>query len=1001
MATQLFKFISPRDPKEVSEDTGSTVLDISQFEAEAAYPASLMADLADVFNDATLDATETVAALNTLLNTFAASAAYMEEIEDFNADFKVYSDFYASALKSLKAAQAAGSIPDTFIDDLLDDAGVALGVDPATEPWISSADKMLVTDNLLFQMLSVADPKMISKLASVLKLLNLLERASATGSTVDVPAAIKLLKLPVGVPANFKVPNIPRAPREAVDNTELEEAIEAKYEDYQEILAAYEELVLAIERYSRTRAAEAPNPEAGGGIGIPTPGGPRGGGEEEGFDVTTLSEETQAVLTRLGIDVESGAFPILDAVRRAGERSLRTLMEHIPLQRPTIIVGGRPVPALDFDKVIKNVIWNEDETGGVIIGSNGKCGLRFPFKIANLRVVEQELLGYEPGHIAHIQNTLQGEFNEKMTRRLLRTEETFSSSYEREVTEERDTQTTDRFTLERETSKTVQEDTEVYVKGELKASYGPVSLSIGAGYSNSTSVEESNAEASSYVKEVVQRSLSRLIEKTKEERSIKTINEFEETNRHGLDNRGGDAHVVGIYRWLDELKEVRIKTYDTRMMIEIMIPQPAKYHLSNFSQNNDLQVSMEEPIHPRDLQVPDLGNGLYSIGIKSHKDVKVFNYPVVAAAYGASIEPMPQEYKSIAHVVADGGSKTSSVSNLKESKDLVIPAGYRAFEITSTWCADNGSSWANHAHVGGNWVNSSGIVGGLAPVDYEGTVGVVTVRWNSSFLGVSLHVKCKLTDQAFEEWQIKTYKAIMDAYERKKAAYDNAVAEAKANSGVRIRGTNPLYNKQLIRGELKKQALYLMSHCKFIDNVAVYDDGTVASCCEAFDKGQIIKFVDSVFEWDNLMYVLYDYFYAKKAEWKLLYNISDPDPLMNNFLRAGEARVIIPVAKGKETAVINFLTLGKPWIGDLLAMDVMDVADEFLSEDPIDDILVYGDPDPILYPDLKPLVTPTTLTILECSSGGITPTKYEIRGIQCPGTMTPVIPGVEEHTHEE
>jgi hypothetical protein len=983
MATQLFKFITPRDPKQVSEDTSNLVLDIGQLTGIAGYSTSLMASLSSIFASTTLTAAEKVTQLNTRLNTFAGGSHYLADIEAFDAQFGVFGNYHETAQKSLKASLAAGETGETVVAALVADATTKFSYDPA-RGWLRDADLLVIVDNLLFQMLSVAEPAITNKLSTTLKLYNLLKRASATGASINVRTALKLLKLPIGVPANFKVPNVPRPPREAVDDAELIAAIAAKHAHYEAVIAAYEELVEAIESQATARAAAEPlEPSEPGGL-------VRGGTlTAPAFDPSLLTSATRDLLAVIGVDEDAGEKALLKGVRKAGADAAKDLASHIPVGKKSVVIGGVVYAVEQLKEVLSEVIWNEEETGGVVIAGHGRCGLRFPFKIANLRVVEQDLLGYEPGHIAHIQNTLQGEFNEKTTRRLLRTEETFTSSFERESTEERDTQTTDRFTLEREASRTIQEDTEKFIKGELKAAYGPVSLSINAGYSNSTSIEESNAEAVSYTKEVMQRSLSRLIEKTREERSIKTINEFEETNRHGLDNRNGDAHVVGVYRWLDELKEVRIKTYDTRMMIEIMIPQPAKFHLSNFIENKDIEVSEEEPVHPAKL---------LPMGIASHKDINSFNYATLAASYGASIDPMPQEFKAITHVVADGGNKTGTVTNLKESKDLIIPAGYRAYQILSTWSADNGGSYANHSHVGGNWVNSTGVVGGLAPVNYEGTVNVVTVRWNSAFLGLSLHVTCKLTDEAYELWQIKTYNAIISAYDKKKAAYDNAVAEAKANSGVRIRGTNPAYNKQLIRTELKKQALYLMSHCKFIDNVMVYDDGRVASCCEAFDKGQVIKFVDSVFEWDNLMYVLYDYFYAKKAEWSMLYNISDPDPLMNNFLRAGEARVIIPVAKGKETAVINFLMLGKPWISDLLSMDILDVADTFIEEDEIEEILVYGDPTDD-QPELKPLVTPTTLTILECSSGGVTPDKYLIRGVTCePAQMKPVLPA-EDHEH--
>ena len=995
MATQLFKFVSPRDPQTVTNETEVAVFDLSGIEVFSAYAASPYARLMEVLATTDQDADTQISRLNVLLEDFAQSSAFMADLPALQAKLGPWVTFYDRSIQLLSPQTPSSNVPAAPADTakvLFAEASDVLMSRSAENGWISEDDMLLVASNLLAHTLSGAQPVMISKLASIFKTLNFLQHAAKAAEDVANKTAFKWLSLPIGLPAGITIPvSKTKAPVAPDNSAELEET-RVRFQLYQDYGIAHDEVLNLVKRQGlivkEAKGDQDSQQEAEDDYVV---------GILNAEDMAELSRSTLTIFTSLNFKIGDKIPAILCGIVEHGTEAANALGVDIMTERPTMVVGDNVMYVDDFRREVADVIWNEDEDGGVVIGHHRPCGLRFPFKIANLRIVEQELLAYEPGYIAHIQNTLQGEFNEKTTRRLLRTEESFSSSKESEYTDERDTQTTDRFSMEKETSRTLQEDTEVYVNGELSASYGPVSLSIGAGYSNNTSLGESNSEAVSYAKEVVQRSLQRLIEKSKEERSTKTINEFEETNRHGLDNRGGDSHVVGVYRWLDQLNKVTIKTYDKRMMIELMIPQPAKYHLSNFTEDKDIQVSMEEPVHPSELSISGVGG---SVSVDSHKDINAFNYGLLAANYGATIDPMPQQFKAIASSIADGGAKDTNAAALKETKDIVIPAGYQAYSMESTYSSDNGSAWANHIYMGGNWLPNNGIWNAAAPFDFEGATNAITVRWNSSFIGASFHITCILTDYAFEEWQIKTYNSILDAYEKKKAAYDNAVAEAKANSGVRIRGTNPSYNKQLIRSELKKQALYMMSHCKFIDNVKVYGDGSVKNCCEAFDKGQVIKFVDNIFEWGNITYSLYDYFYAKKEEWALLYNISDPDPLMNNFLRAGEARVIIPVAKGKEVAAMNFLTLGRPYVADLMSMDILDVADEFFTEEPLEEIVIFDDA-PLADPPLKPLVTPTTLTILECGTGGIDPEKYLINGMACAGVMTPVITGEVVEPHEE
>jgi hypothetical protein len=127
------------------------------------------------------------------------------------------------------------------------------------------------------------------------------------------------------------------------------------------------------------------------------------------------------------------------------------------------------------------------------------CPLQ-PLGIADFRRVEQELVGYELGEIAHIENVLIGETKNRTTRHLLRLEEVTNTVSERESISERDTQTTDRFELQKESEKQIQEQTQVGLGLSIAASYGPVKATISADYSHSTSVEQSDREGGKFCK---------------------------------------------------------------------------------------------------------------------------------------------------------------------------------------------------------------------------------------------------------------------------------------------------------------------------------------------------------------------------------------------------------------------------------------------------------------------------------------------------------------------
>lgn len=81
-------------------------------------------------------------------------------------------------------------------------------------------------------------------------------------------------------------------------------------------------------------------------------------------------------------------------------------------------------------------------------------------------------------------------------------------------------------------------------------------------------------------------------------------------------------------------------------------------------------------------------------------------------------------------------------------------------------------------------------------------------------------------------------------------------------------------------------------------------------------KGVHIQFIEHAFEWTNLSYVFYPYYWATPPKWvELLDREDDADPFFTDFLQAGAARVLIAVRPGFEDAVMHYLATREPWNG--------------------------------------------------------------------------------------
>lgn len=256
--------------------------------------------------------------------------------------------------------------------------------------------------------------------------------------------------------------------------------------------------------------------------------------------------------------------------------------------------------------------------------------------IADYQKVEQTVCCYVPGEVSHIENVMAREYKERSTRVLRRSEDTTTSERQSEQERQHDSSTTDRYELQQEVSKINAENTSMSVSaGASYSSPGGFSANFNANYATNLSKSEANHQAVSFAREVTDKATDRILERVREERVNKIIEEFEEQNRHGFDNRGdGAEHVSGVYRWVDKVYKNQILNYGKRLMYEFMIPKPAAFHklgMVKAKAKTSSVILLGKPIDPRTLEG----------GIKTHKDLTRENYALFASMYNAEVEAPP------------------------------------------------------------------------------------------------------------------------------------------------------------------------------------------------------------------------------------------------------------------------------------------------------------------------------------------------------------------------
>ncbi len=197
---------------------------------------------------------------------------------------------------------------------------------------------------------------------------------------------------------------------------------------------------------------------------------------------------------------------------------------------------------------------------------------------------------------------------------------------------------------------------------------------------------------------------------------------------------------------------------------------------------------------------------------------------------------------------------------------------------------------------------------------------------------VTFMVRCERTRQAYVEWQLSVYDALYAAWAQWKKEYQNNQMRNELLGGSASDAGSSQRNDQIVREELKREVIsWLLNEPNFGGRPGLQarvKTGPGTSFRDIDFKKAIldaptIQFMEQAFEWTNMTYVFYPYFWAdRKSEWDTLSAITANDPQFERFLRAGSSRVIVPARPGFEVAVHNWLLYKIPFLsGQLPALD--------------------------------------------------------------------------------
>ncbi|CAM3717083.1 hypothetical protein ELOC111193_17695 [Elizabethkingia occulta] len=621
-----------------------------------------------------------------------------------------------------------------------------------------------------------------------------------------------------------------------------------------------------------------------------------------------------------------------------------------------VIIDQRIVSDLLYAGVFKLDESDADSNNNIFI-PNG-FGIK-RLGIADYMKVEQTLHAYVPGEVSNIENVMASELRHKSSSKLLRTEDTVTTATSTEVEHISDTTTASRNEMQTEVSKILQQDKNIESHTSLSGGVS-TKFEVGGSYANRTSKEDATRQAVAKSQEITTRAMDRVVSKVSEERVSKIIQEFTENNVHEFDNRSGSQHITGVYRWVDKKMKNQIYNYGKRMMLEFMIPQPAKLHdLATDSIIKNSPV-YERPVDPRkDAFVPMKG-----AGSATEQTIRYW-----ADAFGVEVRDLPR--KTLVHHVPNVFYEIKE-DQKQRNQTLSLPDHYSAKTVTVYWGFENGR------------MRVSDFMGGMIDLFNNGdgnyTVNNLDIVNNFEFkfqgigvdsFNVSFDFSCELSDEYMLSWKQEHFTKIIDAYKKALQEWEDKVAALKEEEKEEKEKSDsyPFY-RQIEEVVLKHNciAYLLQSYSKLGTKLYDVTAGEMKSFKMRLGKNldeytALAKFMEQAFEWEIMSYNFYPYYWGNKDDWKDMYLSESMDSLFRSFLQAGMGRVIVTIKPGFEDAVNFYLATGKIWnggevpvIGDPLYVSIVDELKEPQGEK-------YG----------KAWITrvPTTLTILQAKTVGL------------------------------
>jgi len=599
----------------------------------------------------------------------------------------------------------------------------------------------------------------------------------------------------------------------------------------------------------------------------------------------------------------------------------------------------------------------------------------FPVGVADLLLVKQHISGYELGEVARIENILKGETRTHTQKHSLVNERDTTIETTTEKVKEQELTTKDTINLRNEVQNTLNE--QLHLGGSVSFTYdgSPYHLESNVNFAYDKSSSQASKSAQELSKDVVQKTASKLTERIQQIIVTKITETLEDTENQEYNNSTGPEHISGVYQWVEKVYTAQVFNYGKRLLLDLMVPEPGAYLLQlaqppapnaqtpaapppltlhGWPSGKIPQGQTDPPLQPFDLSESDVileqGTNKPVLDSKGNPIPNPGFYGNFVARYEApDVEPPPPYTITVTKAIAT--REQTGGSDITISDTLRIDDGYAAESVTVT------ADWRHRAgdenpaildiivgkqnfHFTEKRENTHGkdefgqtlSIADPAQWGEQESIAVSVKTAVITVIATNIEMTCNRTKTLFAKWQLETYGKIAARYQRLQEDYDSAQKAQQLEQKIGPLGRDPATNRLTERTELKRSCIAIMRHVPMrgLNDIIPPSDPSVLPTASGFvaapgpdlersqEDGAIARFFEQAFEWDKIGYVCYPYYWGRQTQWPTTAPLANDDPLFEAFLRAGYARVVIPVRPAFSDAVMYFLTTRQVWQGGSL-----------------------------------------------------------------------------------